>query len=203
MLKQICVFCGSSPGAVPEYVQAAEQLGETLARRGITLVYGGAKVGLMGQLAKAALNAGGQVVGVIPQSLVEMEVASAGLTRLEVVGSMHERKARMADLSDGFIALPGGLGTIEEIFEVLTWAQLGFHRKPCGLLNICGYYDALLAFLDKAVDQEFIDLEHRKMVLEDRSVDGLLAQFEAYSPPIGDKAAWVLEKTKRISTNIE
>ncbi|HWU36970.1 MAG TPA: TIGR00730 family Rossman fold protein, partial [Candidatus Acidoferrum sp.] len=124
-------------------------------------------------------------------------------TRLEVVGSMHERKARMADLSDGFIALPGGLGTIEEIFEVLTWAQLGFHRKPCGLLNICGYYDALLAFLDKAVDQEFIDLEHRKMVLEDRSVDGLLAQFEAYSPPIGDKAAWVLEKTKRISTNIE
>jgi uncharacterized protein (TIGR00730 family) len=197
-LKQICVFCGSSPGADPEYVRAAQQVGITLARRNLTLVYGGAKVGLMGLMAKAALAAGGQVIGVIPKSLVDMEVACTELTRLEVVGSMHERKSRMAELSDAFLALPGGLGTIEEFFEVLTWGQLGFHQKPCGLLNIRGYYDRMLAFLDVAVDQEFIETAHRQMVLKDTSVDGLLDQFEAYVPPSANKAAWVLEKTNHI-----
>ncbi len=198
MLKRICVFCGSSPGAIPEYMQVASQVGKTLASRNIGLVYGGAKVGLMGQVAKAALDAGGEVIGVIPKSLVDMEVGYTELSGLHVVGSMHERKSLMAELSDGFIALPGGLGTIEEFFEMLTWAQLGFHQKPCGLLNIHGYYDHLSAFLDVAVGQEFIDIAHRKMMLEDTTVDGLLDQFERYIPPKTNKAAWVLEMTNNV-----
>lgn len=197
-IKQICVFCGSSPGAGLAYVQAARQLGETLARRDITVVFGGSKAGLMGQLAKAAMQAGGQVIGVIPQSLVDMEVAATGITKLHVVTTMHERKALMAELSDGFIALPGGIGTIEEFFEVLTWSQLGFHQKPCGLLNIGGYYDALLAFMDGMVAQEFIDLEHRQTMLHDATIEGLLDQFAGYVPPKGSKAAWVLERTNLI-----
>ncbi len=199
-LSKICVFCGSSPGAGAEYLRAAQQLGETLAHRNITLVYGGSKVGLMGRVAKAAAGAGGQVTGVIPQSLVDMEVADTEVADLRVVGSMHERKALMADLSDGFIALPGGLGTIEEFFEVVTWAQLGFHQKPCGLLNINGYFDPLLAFLDGMQRQEFIDREHRKMILVDAAIDGLLDQFENYTPPTANKAAWVLEKTNHIQS---
>ncbi len=197
-MKQICVFCGSSPGAGTEYLRAAQELGGTLARRGITLVYGGARVGLMGQAARAAIQAGGQVIGVIPKSLVDMEVAETGITTLHVVGSMHERKALMAEISDGFIALPGGIGTIEEFFEILTWGQLGFHHKPCGLLNIQGYFDHLLAFLDGMVEQEFIDTDHRKMVLNDTTVDGLLERFDRYTPPKFSKAAWVLEKTNNI-----
>ncbi len=179
-------------------MQAARQLGETLARRDITVVFGGSKAGLMGQLAKAAMQAGGQVIGVIPQSLVDMEVAATGITKLHVVTTMHERKALMAELSDGFIALPGGIGTIEEFFEVLTWSQLGFHQKPCGLLNIGGYYDALLAFMDGMVAQEFIDLEHRQTMLHDATIEGLLDQFAGYVPPKGSKAAWVLERTNLI-----
>jgi len=191
-MKRICVFCGSSPGARPEYIAAARQLGHTLANRGIGLVYGGAKVGTMGQLASAALEAGGEVIGIIPQDLVEKEVAFTELENLHIVGSMHERKARMVDLSDGFIALPGGLGTFEEFFEALTWAQLGLHHKPCGFLNVCGYYDKLIAFLDHAVAQQFVKSEYRAMVLVDEEPDRLLANFAAYQPPNVDKAAWIL-----------
>jgi uncharacterized protein (TIGR00730 family) len=192
-MNRICVFCGSSPGARPEYVTAARQLGRTLAGKGIGLVYGGAKVGTMGQLASAALEAGGEVIGVIPQDLVKKEVAFTELENLHVVGSMHERKARMVDLADGFIALPGGLGTFEEFFEALTWAQLGLHHKPCGLLNVCGYYDRLIAFLDHAVAEQFVRAEYRAMALVDEEPDRLLAKFAAYRPPEIDKAAWILQ----------
>jgi uncharacterized protein (TIGR00730 family) len=164
-----------------------------LANKGIGLVYGGAKVGAMGQIASAALQAGGEVVGVIPEQLVEKEVAFTELANLHVVSSMHERKALMVELSDGFIALPGGFGTFEEIFEVLTWAQLGLHHKPCGFLNVCGYYDQLIAFIDHVIDQQFVKSEYRAMVLVDKDVEGLLAQFAAYKPPEIDKAAWILQ----------
>jgi uncharacterized protein (TIGR00730 family) len=192
-MKRICVFCGSSPGARLEYVAIARQLGRTLARKGIGLVYGGAKVGTMGHLAKAALEAGGEVIGVIPEQLVAKEVAFTELANLQIVGSMHERKARMVELSDGFIALPGGLGTFEEFFEALTWAQLGLHHKPCGFLNVCGYYDKLIAFLDHAVAQQFVKSEYRAMVLVDEDPEGLLEKFAAYRPPEIDKAAWILQ----------
>jgi uncharacterized protein (TIGR00730 family) len=192
-MKRICVFCGSSPGAGLEYVEAARRLGHTLAGKGIGLVYGGAKVGTMGQLANAALEAGGEVIGVIPEQLVKKEVAFTELENLHVVGSMHERKARMVELSDGFIALPGGLGTFEEFFEALTWAQLSIHHKPCGFLNVCGYYDQLIAFLDHAVEQQFVKSEYRDMVLVDEEPDGLLQKFATYQPPKIDKAAWILQ----------
>jgi uncharacterized protein (TIGR00730 family) len=192
-MNRICVFCGSSPGARPEYLQAAAQLGQALASKSIGLVYGGAKVGAMGQIANAALASGGEVIGVIPEQLVEKEVAFTDLANLHVVGSMHERKALMVELSDGFIALPGGFGTFEEFFEVLTWAQLGLHRKPCGFLNVCGYFDQLIAFLDHAMDQQFLRTEYRAMVLVDEDPEGLLAQFAAYQPPAIDKAAWILQ----------
>ncbi len=184
-MKRICVFCGSSPGARQEYVQAARELGQVLTKRNIGLVYGGARVGVMGELASAVLKNGGEVIGVIPQDLVEKEVAFTELADLRVVGSMHERKALMAELADAFIALPGGLGTIEEFFEVLTWAQLGMHHKPCGLLNICQYYDNLMTFLDQAVAEQFIEAEHRSMLLIDESPDALLDQFTRYQPPGG------------------
>lgn len=192
-MKRICIFCGSSPGGRPEYVQAAKALGRTLASRGIGLVYGGAKVGTMGQLASAVLEAGGEVIGVIPEQLFKKKVAFTELDSLEVVGSMHERKARMVEISDGFIALPGGFGTFEEFFEALTWAQLGMHKKPCGLLNVCGYYDDLIAFLDHAVEQQFVKSEYRAMVLVDRDAETLLQKFETYRPPTIDKAAWILQ----------
>ncbi|MBN1976616.1 MAG: TIGR00730 family Rossman fold protein [Anaerolineae bacterium] len=192
-MKRICVFCGSSPGVRPEYVEAARQLGRTLASKGIGLVYGGAKVGTMGQLASAALAAGGEVTGVIPEQLAAKEVAFTELADLQVVGSMHARKARMVELSDGFIALPGGLGTFEEFFEALTWAQLGLHHKPCGLLNVCGYYDKLMAFLDHAVAQQFVKAEYRAMALVDEDPERLLEKFAAYRPPEIDKAAWILQ----------
>ena len=192
-MKRICVFCGSSPGARPEYEYAAKQLGYTLARKGLGLVYGGARVGLMGKIAQAVLEKGGEVIGVIPKGLVEREVAFTGLVDLRVVDSMHERKALMADLSDGFIALPGGLGTIEEFFEVITWAQLGIHPKPCGLLNINHYYDRLIDFLDHTVNEKFVELEHRSMILIDENSEKLLQKFETYHPPKIDKAKWVLQ----------
>jgi uncharacterized protein (TIGR00730 family) len=192
-MKRICVFCGSSPGARPEYVEAARRLGHTLAGKGIGLVYGGAKVGTMGQLASATLEAGGEVIGVIPEQLVKKEVAFTELENLHVVGSMHERKARMVELADGFIALPGGLGTLEEFFEALAWAQLGIHHKPCGFLNVCGYYDKLIAFLDHAVTQQFVKSEYRAMVLVDEDPEGLLQKFASYQPPKIDKAAWILK----------
>jgi uncharacterized protein (TIGR00730 family) len=198
-LQHVCVFCGSSPGARPLYVQAARHLGQALARRGLTLVYGGARVGTMGQLAQAALDAGGHVIGVIPRALVQMEVAHTGLPDLRVVDSMHERKALMADLSDAFIALPGGLGTIEEFFEVLCWSQLGLHTKPCGLLNVGGYYDRLTAFLDHTVQEQFVRASHRGRVLVEQDADALLDAFGRYQAPRADKAEWILKMNEGLS----
>jgi uncharacterized protein (TIGR00730 family) len=192
-MKRICVFCGSSPGARPEYAQAAEGLGRLLAQKRIGLVFGGGKVGMMGRLARAALDAGGEVTGVIPRKLVERKVALAGLSDLRVVGTMHERKALMAELAEGFIALPGGLGTLEETFEMLTWAQLGLHRKPCGLLNVAGYFTPLLEFLDRVMEQGFIDAPHRSMILTSEDPGELLRRFAAYQPPAADKATWALD----------
>ncbi len=164
-MQSVCVFCGSNTGNGEVYADAARALAHTIAGQGLKLVYGGGNIGLMGVLADAALAAGGKVVGVTPRRLLEKEVVHRGLSDLRVVDSMHERKALMAELSDAFIALPGGLGTFEETFEVLTWTQLGFHRKPCGLLNIAGFYDRLTAFLDHAVAERFLKPEHRAMVL--------------------------------------
>ncbi|HEX7502994.1 MAG TPA: TIGR00730 family Rossman fold protein [Acidobacteriota bacterium] len=192
-MKRICVFCGSSPGADPEYARAAGQLGALLAREKIGLVFGGGRVGLMGHLARAALEHGGEVIGIIPRELYEKKVAFTGLSDLRVVGTMHERKALMAGLADGFMALPGGLGTLEEIFEMLTWAQLGMHRKPCGLLNVANYYAPLLAFLDRVLAQGFLDAAHRAMILDAETPEELLLRFAVYQPPAADKAAWALD----------
>lgn len=193
-LKRVCVFCGSSPGRRPEYARAAAELGALLARRRIGLVFGGGKVGMMGRLAQAALENGGEVIGVIPRFLHEKRVAFAGLSDLRVVGSMHERKALMAGLADGFIALPGGLGTLEETFEMLTWAQLGMHGKPCGLLDAGGFFAPLLRFLDHVTEEGFIDHAHRGMILSASDPEKLLQQLADYVPPIADKAEWALGK---------
>jgi uncharacterized protein (TIGR00730 family) len=182
-MKRICVYCGSSPGLLPDYRAAAQVLGHELAARGLGLVYGGASVGVMGAVADAVLEKGGQAIGVIPFALATREVAHDGLDELFVVDSMHERKAKMAELSDGFIALPGGWGTIEEIFEMLTWAQLGFHQKPCGLLNISGYYDHLYTFLEHAIDQRFVREEYRPMIMMEQTADGLLDRYQHYQAP--------------------
>ncbi len=183
MIRRLCVFCGSSAGREPGYRRLAESLGRALAQRGIGIVYGGASVGLMGALADAALAAGGEVVGVIPQALIEREIGHPGLTQLRIVTSMHERKALMAELSDGFVALPGGIGTLEELFEVWTWAQLGLHAKPCALLDTDGFYRPLAAFLDHLVDAGFVREAHRDMLLTAHSPEELLTAFEAYRPP--------------------
>ena len=183
-MKRICVFAGSSPGANDAYRKAAVELGEALAERDVELVYGGGCVGLMGVLADAALARGGRVIGVIPHTLMLREVGHRALTELHVVDSMHERKAMMAELSDGFIALPGGFGTLEETFEILTWAQLGLHGHPCGLLNVEGYFDSLLAFLDHSVQQAFVRDAHRAMLLVDDSPRSLLDRFAAYRAPV-------------------
>ena len=188
-MKRLCVFCGSSPGADPAYADMARKLGSILAETGIGLVYGGASVGLMAEVANAAMEARGEVIGVIPRSMVKKEIAHAGLTELRIVDSMHQRKAVMADLSDGFIAMPGGLGTLEEFFEVLTWSQLGMHAKPCGLLNVGGFYDQMLAFLDHATGQRFIKPAHRATVLVSESAEDLLAQFKRYRASVGGK--WI------------
>lgn len=182
-LRRVCVFCGSSPGARPEYAESAAAVGRLLAENGIGLVYGGASVGLMGTLADAALAAGGQVIGVIPESLVQEEIAHAGLTELQVVGSMHERKAAMADLSDGFLALPGGLGTLEELFEIWTWGHLGQHQKPCGLLNTAEYYTSLLKFVDDMVVEKFVRETQRGMLIVDRDPATLLRAMADFRPP--------------------
>lgn len=182
-MKSICVFAGSNAGTKTEYTRAARELGRRAAERGLRVVYGGGRVGLMGELADAALGAGGEVVGVIPEALLRKEVGHGALTDLRVVDTMHERKALMSDLSDAVIALPGGLGTLEELFEMLTWGQLGIHRKPCGLLNAAGYYDDLLDFLDKAVREGFVRTEHRRMILSSPDTDELLDGMLAYQPP--------------------
>lgn len=188
-LRRVCVFCGTGTGTLPAYLGAAQALGAMLASRGIGLVYGGGNVGLMGALADAALAAGGEVTGVIPSGLVEREVAHRGVTDLIVVGSMHERKARMEELSDGFIALPGGFGTLEEFCEVLTWGQLGIHRKPCGLLNVGGFYDQLVGFVDRAEAEGFIRPEYRPLLLVNDAPGALLDQMAAYAAP--DLPRWV------------
>ena len=181
---RLCIFAGSSPGANPNYLRQAQNLGALLARRKIGLVYGGASVGLMGAAADAALEAGGEVIGVIPRSLVARELAHKKLPDLRIVNSMHERKATMAQLSDGFIATPGGIGTLEEIFEIWTWAQLGEHEKPCALLNTDDYYAPLLSFLDKVVGDGFLKRVHREMLLVDSDPERLLDRMKVYVPPI-------------------
>ncbi len=193
-MKSVCVFLGSNPGKDPAYVDTARALGRELAGQGLVLVYGGSSVGLMGELADAALAQGGRVVGVIPQALKDKEIAHTSLSELHVVDSMHQRKARMAEFSEAFIALPGGLGTLEEFFEVLTWGQLGFHAKPCGLLNVNGYWDGLYRFLDTATDQGFIPASHRDMILSADTPAGLLASFANYQPPTAKK--WIGRKTQ-------
>ena len=176
-MKSICVFCGSHNGTREAYRVETARLGRTLAERNLCLIYGGASVGLMGAVADAVINAGGRAVGVIPQSLIDMEIAHTGLADLHVVASMHERKALMAQLSDAFIALPGGIGTLEELFEIMTFAQLQIHRKPCGLLNIEGYYDKLIDFLNNAETQGFVSSAQTRYLLVDETVDGLLDRF--------------------------
>jgi uncharacterized protein (TIGR00730 family) len=173
-IQSICVFCGSSGGQKPDYMEAAREVAEALAQRQIRLVYGGGKVGLMGQMADAALAAGGKVIGIIPGKLAEREVAHQGLHELHVVESMHARKALMANLSDAFVALPGGFGTLDEFFEIVTWAQLGFHSKPVGLLNVGGFYDPVLSFVDHAVREGFVRPEHRRLILVASRIEDLL-----------------------------
>jgi uncharacterized protein (TIGR00730 family) len=184
---RLCIFCGSSPGARPDYGAATEELAKLLAERGIGIVYGGASVGLMGLLADTALAAGGEVIGVIPAALQRKEIGHTGLTHLEVVSSMHERKALMAELSNGFIALPGGSGTLEELFEVFTGSQLGLHRKACALLNVAGYYAGLETFLDHAVNERFLRPEHRAMLLCEDTPEAVLDALERFEPPVVDK----------------
>ncbi len=181
-MNSLCIFCGSSDGSRPEFRAAAERVGVALARGGIRLVYGGAHVGLMGRIANAALGAGGEVVGVMPTVLVEKEVAHSGLTELHQVASMHERKALMADLADGFISLPGGAGTMEEAFEVWTWAQLGIHAKPVAFLNVNGYFDKLIGFIDHMVENEFLRRQHADMLIVRGDVDELILACRNYVP---------------------
>jgi uncharacterized protein (TIGR00730 family) len=188
-MQNVCVFCGSSAGARPVYAEAARAMGRLLASRGLGLVYGGGAVGLMGVVADAALEAGGTVIGVIPQALADREIAHRGLTELHVVRSMHERKAMMAGLSDAFVAMPGGFGTYEEFFEAVTWTQLGVHRKPCGLLNVDGFYDALIQFIDLAVTDQFIRPSHRATVLADSDPGRLLDRLSTVVLP--DMPKWI------------
>lgn len=189
MLNKLCIFCGSSSGNSPAYQDAAEALAETLAESGIGLVYGGAQVGLMGSMADACLKRGVAVIGVIPGALFPREIPHPGLTELHVVDSMHERKQMMYELSDAFVALPGGIGTLEELFEILTWGQLGLHAKPCGLLNVEGYFDKMLEFLDGAVERDFLKPKHRALLQADANPAVLMEKLKNYRPPEGTK--WI------------
>jgi len=186
-MRRICVYCGSNPGARELYAEAARDLADVLVMHDLELVYGGADKGIMGIIANAVLERGGNVHGVIPQMLCDKEIAHQGLTELHVVSSMHARKSMMAALSDGFIAMPGGFGTLEEIIEITTWGQLHFHDKPCGFLNVAGYFDHLLAYLDHASAEGFLRPENRQMLLSDKTPAGLIQQFERYSAPHIDK----------------
>jgi hypothetical protein len=188
-MRSVCVYCGSNAGARPAYAEAARRLGEELVARGLGLVYGGSSVGIMTVVADAVLERGGQVTGVIPEALVRKEIAHGGLTKLHVTSSMHERKTLMAELSDGFVALPGGIGTLEELFEAWTWAQLGLHGKPVGLLNVAGYFDGLVAFLDHAVREGFVREENRAMLVVSDDPAELLDRFESYRAPAVPK--WI------------
>ncbi|MBU1340027.1 MAG: TIGR00730 family Rossman fold protein [Proteobacteria bacterium] len=189
-MKRICVFCGSSPGSQPEYVELAAQLGKELAKKNIGLVYGGGSVGMMGVLATSVVKNNGDVTGVITRQLFEMEVGFTQLSDLRIVESMHERKALMAELSDGFIALPGGFGTLDEMFEILTWSQLNIHRKPCGFLNVNGYYNKLIAFIDHMILENFVNPSCRELVQVDEHPARLLEKFYNYMPILSDKGEW-------------
>ena len=188
-MQSICVFCGSNRGVREEYAGAARAVAATLVRNDLTLVYGGGRVGLMGVVADEVLRLGGRAIGVIPRALWDREVGHAALTEVRIVETMHERKATMADLADGFIALPGGLGTLEEIFEIWTWAQLGMHQKPCGFLDAGGYYAPLMQFLDRAADEEFIRAETRRIAIVESDPDRMIERFRAYVPPAVEK--WI------------
>jgi uncharacterized protein (TIGR00730 family) len=188
-MKAIAVYCGSSAGIDPRYAQHAAEVGEALTKRGITLVFGGGKVGLMGAVADATMSSGGQAIGVIPGFLKDKEVAHLGLTTLEVVDNMHQRKLRMAELAEGFIAMPGGYGTLEELFEVLTWGQLGLHRKPIGILNVAGFYDALVQLLDHMTAQGLLRAENRQQLLVADNITELLTQMDAWQP--SDVEKWL------------
>lgn len=188
-MKRICVFCGSSAGNDPIYTQIGRDVGAHLAKKGIGVVYGGATIGVMGAVADGAMEAGGEVIGIIPEAITEYEVSHHGITQLHVVDNMHTRKAMMADLSDAFIALPGGIGTLEELFEVWTWGQLGYHDKPFGLLDVRDYWTPLEDFLDSMTQKGFLRPQHRAMVMNERDLATLLERFEAYQPPSLDKLA--------------
>jgi uncharacterized protein (TIGR00730 family) len=194
-MRAVCVYCGSNAGARPAYAERAAILGMRLAREGLALVYGGGNVGLMGIVADAALAAGGEVVGVIPEQLMRWEVAHTGLTRLEVVANMHERKARMFDLSDAFIALPGGFGTLDEMFEMLTWRQLGLGDKPCAFLDVDGFFEPLMAMLDRMVAERFLHPDQRRDLWHGDDLDALLAWMRAYRPAQANK--WLDEKRRK------
>jgi uncharacterized protein (TIGR00730 family) len=181
-LRRVCVFCGSSPGARPSYGEATEELARLLVAEGIGLVYGGGQVGLMGRLADTVLAEGGEITGVMPEALVAKEIGHPGLNDLRVVDSMHERKALMADLSDAFVALPGGLGTLEELFEVYTWSQLGLHSKPCALLDVDGYYDGIATFLSHAVEERFVREDHRAMLIVESEPRAMLERLRRFEP---------------------
>jgi uncharacterized protein (TIGR00730 family) len=192
MTKRVCIFCGSADGARPIYTEAAAALGRGIAEREWTLVFGGSRMGLMGAVANAALEAGGQVIGVIPQSLVDREIAHTGLTKLHVVKTMHERKAMMADLSDAIVALPGGFGTLDEFAEIVTWAQLGYHRKAVCLLNIDGYYEPFMAFVNHMAREGFIRPHHTSIIVIENTVPAMLNTLMTYEPPLIDK--WLEKK---------
>jgi uncharacterized protein (TIGR00730 family) len=194
-MKTLCVYCGSNTGSQPIYTERAIALGTRMAKDGITLVYGGGNVGLMGVVADAVLDAGGEVIGVIPEQLVNWEVAHKGLTKLEVVASMHERKARMFDLSDGFVALPGGFGTLDEMFEMLTWRQLGIGDKPCAFFDVDGFYSPLMGMLDRMVAERFLHPEQREDLWHGDDLDAMLAWMQAYTPAKADK--WMDEKRRK------
>ncbi len=194
-MKSICVYCGSNAGSKPIYTERAMALGDRIARDGLALVYGGGNVGLMGIVADAVLQAGGEVVGVIPEQLVNWEVAHRGVTRLEVVGSMHERKMRMFDLADGFVALPGGFGTLDEMFEMLTWRQLGIGNKPCAFLDVDGFYSPLMAMIDRMVEERFLHPDQRTDLWHGDDIDAMLAWMRDYAPASADK--WIDEKRRK------
>lgn len=194
MTKRVCVYCGSGVGGSEEYAEAARALGRAFVERGIGLVFGGGRIGLMGVLAQTILAGGGEAIGVIPKDLMDKGLGLTSVTSLRVVETMHARKALMAELADAFIALPGGFGTAEEFFEALTWAQLRLHTKPCGLLNIHGYFDDLIRFVDHAVHEQFIDPAHRGLLLVDTAPAPLLDKLAAWRPPALDKAAWAKQR---------
>lgn len=194
MAKRICVYCGSGVGGQEGYAEAARGLGRAFVARGIGLVFGGGRIGMMGVLARTILAGGGEAIGVIPKDLMDRGLGLTGVTSLRVVDTMHARKALMAELADAFVALPGGFGTAEEFFEALTWAQLGLHTKPCGLLNVQGYFDDLIRFVDHAVHERFIDLAHRSLLLVDDTPAALLDRLDSWRPPVIDKAAWALQR---------